>query len=89
MVKNYSVRTDLALEEKERFESDNVEIPGVVLEEEYDQENDIRVTRVEIRTENGAKAMGKPTGTYLTVETPDLALPDEEKHMEIASRLCR
>lgn len=89
MVKNYSVRTDLALEEKERFESDNVEIPGVVLEEEYDRENDIRVTRVEIRTENGAKAMGKPTGTYLTVETPDLALPDEEKHMEIASRLCR
>ena len=56
MVKNYSVRTDLALEEKERFESDNVEIPGVVLEEEYDRENDIRVTRVEIRTENGAKA---------------------------------
>ncbi len=88
MVKNYSVRTDLALEEKERFESDNVEIPGVVLEEDYDQERDIRVTRVEIRTENGAKAMGKPTGTYLTVETPDLSLPDEEKHVEIAARLC-
>ena len=39
MLKNYSVRTDLALEEKERFESDNVEIPGVVLEEEYDEED--------------------------------------------------
>ena len=26
MIKNYSVRTDLALEEKERFESDHVEI---------------------------------------------------------------
>ena len=32
MIKNYSVRTDLALEEKERFESDHVEISGVVLE---------------------------------------------------------
>ena len=31
MIKNYSVRTDLALEEKERFESDHVEISGVVL----------------------------------------------------------
>ena len=89
MVKNYSVRTDLALEEKERFESDNVEIPGVILEEDYDEEREIRVTRVEIETENGAKAMGKPVGTYLTLETPNLAVPDDEEHMEIASELCR
>ena len=89
MVKNYSVRTDLALEEKERFESGNVEIPGVVLEEDYDEEREIRVTRVQIETENGAKAMGKPVGTYLTLETPNLALPDDDTHMEIASELCR
>lgn len=88
MLRNYSVRTDLALEEKEQFESDNVEIPGVVLEEDYDEENEIRVTRVEIETENGAKAMGKPVGTYLTLETPNLAVPDEESHMEIAEKLC-
>ena len=89
MLRNYSVRTDLALEEKERFESDNVEIPGVVLEEDYDEEKEMRITRVEIGTENGAKAMGKPTGTYLTLETPNLALPDDDTHMEIASELCR
>ena len=83
------MRTDLALEEKERFESDNVEIPGVVLEEDYDEEKEMRITRVEIETENGAKAMGKPTGTYLTLETPNLALPDDDTHMEIASELCR
>lgn len=89
MLRNYSVRTDLALEEKERFESDNVEIPGVVLEEDYDEEREMRITRVEIETENGAKAMGKPAGTYLTLETPNLALPDDDTHMEIASELCR
>lgn len=88
MVRNYSVRTDLALEEKERFESDDVEIQGVVLEEDYDEEQELKVTRVEIRTENGAKAMGKPVGTYLTLETPNLAIPDEETHMNIAARLC-
>ena len=32
------IRTDLALEEKERFESDHVEIQGVILEEDYDKE---------------------------------------------------
>lgn len=88
MLRNYSVRTDLALEEKEQFESDNVEIPGVVLEEDYDEKSEIRVTRVEIETENGAKAMGKPVGTYLTLETPNLAVPDEESYVEIAEKLC-
>ncbi len=88
MLRNYSVRTDLALEEKERFESDDVEIQGVVLEEEYDEEQEIRVTRVEIKTENGAKAMGKPVGTYLTLETPDLAVPDDESQKNISERLC-
>lgn len=88
MLRNYSVRTDLVLEEKERFESDDVEIQGVVLEEDYDEEQELKVTRVEIRTENGAKAMGKPVGTYLTLETPNLAIPDEETHMNISARLC-
>ena len=44
---------------------------------------------MEIETENGAKAMGKPVGTYLTLETPNLALPDEESSREIALELCR
>ena len=89
MIRNYCVRTDLALEEKERFESDDVEISGVVLEEEYDEEREIRTTRVVIETENGAAAMGKPVGTYLTLEAPDLAVPDEDSQMEIAAELCR
>ena len=62
MTKNYSVRTDLALEERERFESDQVEISGVILEEDYDESSETRITRVIIETENGAKAMGKPAG---------------------------
>ena len=51
MLEKYSVRTDLALEEKERFESDHVEIQGVILEEDYDKEKEIRITRVKIETE--------------------------------------
>lgn len=88
MLEKYSVRTDLALEEKERFESDNVEVQGVVLEEEYDEEREIRVSRVRIETEKGAKIMGKPVGTYLTVEAPNLAVPDEDCHREISVDLA-
>lgn len=89
MLKNYSVRTDLALEEKERFESDNVEVSGVVLEEEYDEKKEMKVSKVEICTENGAKAMGKPAGTYLTIESPNLSLPDDEEQKGIAMELSR
>ena len=49
MVEKYKIRTDLAMEQKERFESDHVEVSGVVLEEEYDEEKEIKITTVRIR----------------------------------------
>ena len=60
MVGSYKIRTDLALENREKFERDHVEVEGVILKREYDQERDIRTTRVEIKTEHGAKVMEKP-----------------------------
>lgn len=88
MVEKYSIRTDLALEAKERFESDNIEVQGVTLEEEYDEEREIKTTRVVIQTEKGAKTMGKPVGTYVTLEAPNMAVPDEGYHREISKELA-
>ena len=88
MVEKYTIRTDLAMEQKERFESDHVEVSGVVLEEEYDEEKEIKITTVKIETENGAKTMGKPVGTYLTLEAPNLAAGDEGYHREISETLA-
>ena len=88
MVEKYTVRTDLAMEQKEQFESDHVEVSGVVLEEEYDKEKEIKITTVRIETENGAKTMGKPVGTYLTLEAPNLAAGDEGYHREISETLA-
>lgn len=88
MVEKYSIRTDLALEEKERFEEENVEVQGVVLEEEYDEEREVRTTVVKIKTENGARTMGKPVGTYITMEAPNLAVPDEAYHREISVKIA-
>lgn len=88
MVEKYSIRTDLALEQKERFENDNVEVQGVILTEEYDEEREIRITTVKIETEKGAKTMGKPVGTYLTIEAPNMAVPDDDYHREISEDLA-
>ena len=88
MLENYNIRTDLALETRERFVSDHVEIPGVSVEETYDEEREIRTTRVVVETEHGAKMMGKPVGTYLTIEAPNMAVPDEDYHREISKQLA-
>lgn len=64
------VRTDLALEERESFDGSGVEIHGVEVEESCDEERDVRLTRVKIVSERGAREMGKSRGTYLTLEAP-------------------
>lgn len=60
-------RTDLALEEKERFEKD-VEIHGVSLEKREGRSGILRIVKVQIFTEEGAALMHKPQGTYVTLE---------------------
>lgn len=88
MLGNYRVRTDLAVESKEKFEKDNVEISGVVIHEDYDKERDLRTTVVKIETEHGARMMEKPMGTYITLEAPDMAVPDEGYHREISEKIA-
>lgn len=81
------IRTDLALETTERFVEENTEIRGVEVHEEYDEEKDVRTTVVKIVTENGAKSMGRPQGTYITIEAPELSTPDEDYHREISEEI--
>lgn len=89
MLGNYRIRTDLALEETERFSEENVEIRGVEVSESYDEEKDVRTTVVKITTENGAHAMGRPQGSYITIEAPNLSLPDEDYHREISKEIAK
>ena len=83
-MEHFPVRTDLALESRERVEADQGTLRGVTFEEIHDEKRNVIITKVKIETENGAKAIGKPIGTYLTIEAPDLVLPDEGIHKEIS-----
>ncbi|MDO5346747.1 MAG: GPR endopeptidase [Lachnospiraceae bacterium] len=89
MVEDFQVRTDLALEARESYEEDDIRIRGVRIEEEEDKEREIYTSVVRIETENGAKAMGKPVGTYITLEAPNLSAPDEGCHREISEEIAR
>jgi len=77
-----AVRTDLAMEIKESFDADQVEIKGVILEKREVTEG-ITITTVQIQTEEGARQMNKPRGTYVTIEDHDLTEGEEEHQQQI------
>ena len=83
----FEVRTDLALEERESFEGDGGEVSGVSLKEWDRKQTGVKLTEVRILNEQGAKAMGKPMGTYLTLEADRLSKKDDEYHSEISDEL--
>lgn len=85
---DFEVRTDLAVEEQERFPGDGGEISGVSLRKWRESHSDIRMTEVKILDEHGAGIMGKPVGTYLTLEADALAKKDESYHEEVSAELA-
>ena len=82
-----SMRTDLAMEVREKYKNDNVEISGVIIDESTDKKNDITITKVSIVTENGARAMGKPKGIYITLEAPRMSDSDAAYDKEVSKKL--
>ncbi|MEI3412741.1 MAG: GPR endopeptidase [Blautia sp.] len=89
MLGSYKIRTDLALEARESFTEENVEVRGVEVQESYDEETDIRTTVVKITTENGARSMGRPQGNYITIESESLSIADEGYHSEISGEISK
>ena len=84
----FEVRTDLAVEENERITKAQEEAKGITVTEEDFEEEQIHITTVRITTENGAKQMGKPKGTYITLEAAEMIEDDEDYHREISKRLA-
>lgn len=88
MISKYKIRTDLAMENSEKFEKDHVEIPGVAISRQKDEQRELTTTRVRIETERAARIMEKPIGTYITMEAPSLSVSDEDYHREISTVLA-
>ena len=77
----YDFRTDLANERRDLYEkANNLEngIDGIESQKE-EINSKIKIERVKILDENGVNAIGKPIGTYVTIDVKDLKIATEEE----------
>lgn len=81
-------KTDLALEVRESFPKDQVEIKGVALKKYRDDSSHARITVVKIESEEGSAAMKKPVGSYITIESPKL-IRESDSREELLTCICR
>lgn len=84
----FQVRTDLALEARESIGKSEEELRGIAVEEYDREEIQVHITKVVISSKNGAKAMHKPMGNYITLEAPAMQEADEDYHREISEELA-
>lgn len=88
-MKRINIRTDLAVEAKERYEGTDTEVSGVMLEEKSVLGGSINITRVKILNHKGERAMKKPMGNYITIESDKLKYTDQEHGTEMAKVLSK
>lgn len=82
------IRTDLALEEREGLKEQAKEVSGVSFRKWKGKTEDVQITEVKVLNEAGAETLGKPVGSYLTLEANRLLLPDEDFHSEVSDELA-
>lgn len=83
-----SVRTDLAIEAKEIYskQSKKENIDGVNVSSK--NEDDVKITRVQIDSEEGERLLGKPRGTYITIDIPKITNYDQESIERVGKALA-
>jgi spore protease len=80
-------RTDLALELREDIEEESLH-DGIRMKTKIDLEHKIKETKIVIENETGSNLLGKPIGTYITLECSDLQENDFGYHEELSNVLA-
>ena len=76
----YNFRTDLADERADIYKKNNnitENIDGI--ETSIKEEGNIKITEVKVTNENGANSIGKPIGSYITIDINKLKLATDEE----------
>lgn len=80
------IRTDLAVEIQEEISEKSL-LQGVEIFTRYSKDRKIKETKIDVIDEQGAKILGKPIGTYITLESCELRGSDEDIHKPLVDML--
>lgn len=86
---DFKIRTDLAVELREDIDKQDKELKGIQVIEDYEDNGRIKITKVIIEDEYGSRFFGKEIGNYITLESKELAEPDEDYHRNISKVLAK
>lgn len=87
LLRVFNVNIDMAVEAHELLRGDaQTEVPGVSMEEE--NLDHATVTTIKILNEQGVQEMGRPQGTYITIDVPEVHDNNYLIHQEITKLLA-
>ena len=77
----YNFRTDMADERRDIYKNANNiedEVPGIKTESWQEDEN-IKISKVTVLDEQGENAIGKPKGDYITIDIRNLKIASDDE----------
>lgn len=87
-LKRINVNIDMALEAHDIVRGDTgQEVPGVKMDKQSFPHAEVNIIKVMDAT--GAQVMGKPIGTYITIDAPEIRQNNKQIHHEIAEVLAK
>ena len=63
-----NIRTDLAVELNEEISRKAGRLKGIIVNQQKDKDTGIEVTSLKVTNKAGERMIGKPMGTYITIE---------------------
>lgn len=79
-IKTFNFRTDLADERTDIYKKNNNIINDIEgIETTVREEENIKITEVKVVNENGANSIGKPIGSYITIDIKKLKIATDEE----------
>lgn len=81
-------RTDLAMEIREILMAEAAEEITGISSEDYNFADDISITRVKIEDQDAARRMGKPMGSYVTINAQDIHERDIDYASDVSRAIC-
>src|SRR5574344_2335981 len=88
-VKEFKIRTDLAVELKDNIRKEDKTSSGIRVEEDFVNNGSIKITKVAIENASAEEQIGKPIGNYITIESRELGEANEGYHREVSIQLAK